>query len=101
MCEDFGLCTYEKHHKSKISLFFHAMRSYRDKLVDSGYKVHYQDFNNNFKVPYTEKLQDFIDKNNITELIYYEIPDKSFEMQINKLIDSNGLNTILCKFHNL
>ena len=97
MCEDFGLCTYEKHHKSKISLFFHAMRSYRDKLVDSGYKVHYQDFNNNFKVPYTEKLQDFIDKNNITELIYYEIPDKSFEMQINKLIDSNGLNTILCK----
>ena len=59
MCEDFGLCTYEKHHKSKISLFFHAMRSYRDKLVDSGYKVHYQDFNNNFKVPYIKKLKDF------------------------------------------
>ena len=26
MCEDSGLCTYEKHHKSKIALFFNAMR---------------------------------------------------------------------------
>ena len=25
MCEDLGLCTYEKHHKSKIALFFNAM----------------------------------------------------------------------------
>ena len=30
MCEDSGLCTYEKHHKSKIALFFNAMRSFRD-----------------------------------------------------------------------
>ena len=31
MCEDHGLCTYEKHHKSKIALFYMAMRSYRAK----------------------------------------------------------------------
>ena len=30
MCEDFDLCTYEKHHKKKISFFLTSMREYRD-----------------------------------------------------------------------
>ena len=32
MKEDIDLCTYEKHHKQKITLFLSAMRSYRDML---------------------------------------------------------------------
>ena len=32
MCEDIGLCTYEKHHKQKILLFLSAMRSFADEL---------------------------------------------------------------------
>ena len=28
MCEDSGLCTYEKHHKSKIALFFMTFSSH-------------------------------------------------------------------------
>ena len=32
MCEDYGLCTYEMHHKSKIALFYMAMRAYIDQL---------------------------------------------------------------------
>ena len=32
MAEDLGLCSEVKHHKSKIALFFIAMRSYRDNL---------------------------------------------------------------------
>jgi len=32
MCEDYGLCTYEKHHKLKILLFLSSMRSYYDEL---------------------------------------------------------------------
>ncbi|MDC0645606.1 cryptochrome/photolyase family protein, partial [Candidatus Pelagibacter ubique] len=28
MAEDYGLCTYEKHHKQKILLFLSSMRSY-------------------------------------------------------------------------
>ena len=41
MCEDHGLCTYEKHHKSKIALFYMAMRSYKDQLTETGYQVKY------------------------------------------------------------
>ena len=26
MCEDFDLCSYEKHHKNKISFFIKSMR---------------------------------------------------------------------------
>ena len=32
MAEDYGLCTYEKHHKLKILLFLSSMRSYSDYL---------------------------------------------------------------------
>ena len=32
MAEDYGLCTYEKHHKLKILLFLSSMRSYADNL---------------------------------------------------------------------
>ena len=28
MAEDYGLCTYEKHHKQKILFFLSAMRSF-------------------------------------------------------------------------
>ena len=37
MCEDFDLCTYEKHHKKKISFFLTSMREYRDEMSNSGY----------------------------------------------------------------
>ncbi len=30
MAEDYGLCTYEKHHKLKIYLYLCAMREYED-----------------------------------------------------------------------
>ena len=36
MAEDFGLCTYEKHHKLKIYLFLCAMREYKDELNREG-----------------------------------------------------------------
>ena len=32
MAEDFGLCTYFKHHKLKLYLFLAGMREYRDEL---------------------------------------------------------------------
>ena len=53
MCEDSGLCTYEKHHKSKIALFFNAMRSFRDSLEQSNIRNIYYDFNNRFNDPFT------------------------------------------------
>ena len=32
MAEDYGLCTFEKHHKLKILLFLSSMRSFRDEI---------------------------------------------------------------------
>ena len=32
MAEDYGLCTYEKHHKLKILLFLSSMRSFKEEL---------------------------------------------------------------------
>ena len=78
MCEDQGLCTYEKHHKSKIALFFMAMRAYRDELIASGYTVKYLDCNEDFETEYISKLEQFIKKNKFNEIIFYEIEDKSF-----------------------
>ena len=39
MCEDYNLCTYEKHHKLKLLLFLSSMRSYADKLRKNKYKI--------------------------------------------------------------
>ena len=60
MCEDSGLCTYEKHHKSKVALFFNAMRSFRDALEQSKIKNIYYDFNNRFNDPFIEIINNII-----------------------------------------
>ena len=41
MAEDFGLCTYVKHHKLKIYFFLCSMREYADELRDNGINVNY------------------------------------------------------------
>ena len=86
MCEDSGLCTYEKHHKSKIALFFNAMRSFRDSLEQSNIRNIYYDFNNRFNDPFTEKLAEEIKRNKFTKIKFFEIEDKPFENEILKLI---------------
>ena len=91
MCEDHGLCTYEKHHKSKIALFFMAMRSYRDQLTETGYQVKYIDCNQDFKIPYINKLENFIKAGGYTEIEFYEIEDKNFEKEILVLITKLNL----------
>ena len=92
MSEDMGLCTDVKHHKSKIALFFYAMRSYRDVLVNNGYNVHYMDINNKFSLSYITKLKEYIEVNKIQEIVFYEIEDKPFETEIYKLIKELNLS---------
>ena len=60
MCEDFGLCTFQKHHKLKILLFLSSMRSYRDELKSKKLKVIYNDCNEDFKLSYEKKLEKII-----------------------------------------
>ena len=61
MCEDYGLCTYEKHHKQKILLFLSAMRSFRDELEKNGFEVIYKKIeDDDFEEAYTAKLKKLI-----------------------------------------
>ena len=56
MMEDYGLCTFQKHHKLKLILFLSAMRSYADELKKNKFKINYYDLNNDFKTSYEKKL---------------------------------------------
>ena len=91
MCEDLGLCSYQKHHKLKIILFLSSMRSYADILNKEKYKLKYMNLNNDFKTPYIEKLEEFIIKNKFDELISFEIEDKFFEKKINNLVNKTDI----------
>ncbi len=86
MCEDSGLCTYEKHHKSKIALFFNAMRSFRDSLEQANIECIYYDFNNKFEDPFIKKLSSEINDNNFSSIRFFEIEDKPFENEIMQMI---------------
>ena len=79
MAEDYGLCTYEKHHKLKILLFLSSMRSFRDELKLKKYKIIYQDIEVNFKLPYEKKLEKIIKEKKVKEISFFEIEDKFFE----------------------
>jgi len=86
MCEDFGLCTYEKHHKSKIALFFNAMRSFRDSLEVANIDCIYYDFNNKFEDSYIKKLSSEIKDNKFSCIRFFEIEDKPFENEVMQMI---------------
>ena len=86
MCEDFGLCTYEKHHKSKIALFFNAMRSFRDSLEAANIDCIYYDFNNKFEDSYIKKLSSEIKDNKFSCIKFFEIEDKPFENEVMQMI---------------
>ena len=98
LAEDFGLCTYEKHHKQKILLFLSAMRSFRDELVESGFEVIYKTIEeDDFKTSYSEKLNKLTDEINIDSVSIYEIEDKPFEKtflsKLNKNVKLNYLSS--------
>ena len=53
MSEDFGLCTYQKHHKLKLYLFLAGMREYRDELENESISVNYFELSSRKTVSYT------------------------------------------------
>jgi deoxyribodipyrimidine photolyase-related protein len=79
MAEDYGLCTYEKHHKLKILLFLSSMRSFRDELKLKKFNIIYHDVDKNFKLSYERKLEKIIKVKNVKEVNFFEIEDKFFE----------------------
>ena len=55
------------------------------------FKINYLDLNNDFKVPYEKKLEIFIKKNKINQLVSFEIEDKFFEKKIRNFVKNNSL----------
>lgn len=92
MAEDFGLCTYQKHHKKKIYLFLCAMREYRDELEQCGFEVSYFELKDRKDgLDYVKFLLKFARTNDITQLSFFEIEDKKFELEIVKGLKTEGL----------
>ena len=73
MAEDYGLCTFEKHHKLKILLFLSSMRSYRDELKSKNFNLIYKDINKDFKLSYEKKIEKVIKEKKIKEIAFFEI----------------------------
>ncbi len=83
LCEDYGLCSYVKHHKLKILHVLSSMRLYRDELKSLGLKVHYNSIEDeNFYEDYLEKLKKTLSKNKYKKVFFFEIEDKFFEKKL-------------------
>ena len=83
LCEDYGLCSYVKHHKLKLLHVLSSMRLYKDELKSLGLKVHYNSIEDeNFYEDYLEKLKKTLSKNKYKKLFFFEIEDKFFEKKL-------------------
>ena len=91
MAEDYGLCTFEKHHKLKILLFLSSMRSFKDELKSKNFNIVYKDVNKDFKLSYEKKLEKIIKEKKIKEISFFEIEDKFFEKRILSLAKNSSL----------
>ena len=91
MAEDFGLCTYFKHHKLKLYLFLAGMREYRDELQNDSISVNYLELSSRNKgESYVDSLIKFLKKKKLSEINIFEIEDKSFEQEFLKALkDAN------------
>ena len=92
MSEDYGLCTFQKHHKLKILLFLSSMRSYRDELRAKKIKLIYNNCNKEFKTPYEKKLERVIKEKKIKEVNFFEIEDKFFEKRLKLFLLKKKIN---------
>ena len=93
ICEDFQLCTYQKHHKHKILLFLSAMRSFADELKKKKFEVIYKSIEEkDFKESYVDKLFKEIAKENVKEISMFEVEDKFFEKQLLENLKELKLN---------
>ncbi len=97
MAEDWGLCTYVRHHRQKIVLFLAAMRSYRDQLNEAGFQVDYTPLP--FPLPargkrsaeaaptpeqitYENGLTSWVERHGIDHLTLWQVEDKFFEARL-------------------
>ena len=92
MAEDYGLCTYEKHHKLKIYLYLCAMREYKDELQRNGIQVDYFSLEaRTDKQTYIEFFINFLNKEKIDRINIFEIENKFFEKKVLTSLEGAGV----------
>jgi deoxyribodipyrimidine photolyase-related protein len=91
MREDAELCTYYKFHKHKIIFFLAAMRGFSDELKKLQIKVHYEELSAQ-KTAYEASLTEFIKKNGVKRVSFFEIEDKFFEKRVLAALNACGLD---------
>ena len=92
MAEDYGLCTYEKHHKLKIYLYLCAMREYKDELQRNGIQVDYFSLDDRSdKKTYIEFFLEFSREQKIDKVNIFEIENKFFEKKVFLSLEKAGI----------
>ena len=92
MAEDYGLCTYEKHHKLKLYLYLTSMREYKDELESASIKVNYFKLEERKKdEEYSSFLIKFLKKQKISSINIFEIEDKPFEKSLIQALESSKI----------
>ena len=92
MAEDYGLCTYEKHHKLKLYLYLTSMREYKDELESASIKVNYFKLEErNKEEEYSSFLIKFLKKQKTSSINIFEIEDKPFEESLLRALDDSKI----------
>ena len=92
MAEDYGLCTYEKHHKLKLYLYLTSMREYKDELESASIKVNYFKLEERKKdEEYSSFLIKFLKKQKISLINIFEIEDRPFEESLVHALDDSKI----------
>ena len=92
MAEDYGLCTYEKHHKLKIYLYLCAMREYKDELQRNGIHVDYFSLDDRLdEKTYIDFFVEFFHRNKIERVNIFEIENKFFEKKVLLYLEKAGI----------
>ncbi len=98
MAEDYGLCTYEKHHKLKLYLYLTSMREYKDELESTSIKVNYFKLDDRKKTEdYSSFLIKFLKKRKINSINIFEIEDEPFKESLTSALEKSK---ILINTHN-
>jgi deoxyribodipyrimidine photolyase-related protein len=88
MAEDVGLCSHFKYHKHKLIFFLASMRNYADELRQAGFNVFYSELSD---IKFTQRLDEFLTKKKIKEVLIHEVNDKFFETELLNLISDLSL----------
>ena len=93
MQEDYGLCTYYKHHKQKIYYFLASMREYRDDLNLNNFKLSYYELEKNIKKykNYFDGLNSFLKNYKKVKINIFDIEDVKFKQEFEEFCNTNDL----------